>query len=355
MRGVSIVVAGAGALGSAIACRLARAGGRVLVADSAPAGANASGVAAGMLAPAFETLFDAGSGPQFDLLREARDRWPAIARDLGLAIDRSGAVAAGSPEDVDAWEQSLARIGADARRLSAAEVARLSPALRPGLAGLRSMDEWRLSSLQTLDAMRRAATAAGARFRGAEIRDFRPGRLEITAAGRASADWLVVATGAGRALQALAPELAAIAPIKGHILRAETRLPAGPTLRSREAYLCPTGAELILGATMEPGVEGAAIDAGAVARLEASGARLCPSLAGVNWRPAVGVRASTPDGLPLAGASATPRVILAVGARRNGWLLAPLVAEIVADLIAGRAGTSHAARAFDPARVTAPG
>ncbi|HXQ45452.1 MAG TPA: FAD-dependent oxidoreductase, partial [Caulobacteraceae bacterium] len=49
-----VVVAGAGALGASIALVLARAGARVALADPAPQGANASGVAAGMLAPAFE-------------------------------------------------------------------------------------------------------------------------------------------------------------------------------------------------------------------------------------------------------------------------------------------------------------
>jgi glycine oxidase len=45
------------------------------------------------------------------------------------------------------------------------------------------------------------------------------------------------------------------------------------------------------------------------------------------------VRVTTPDGLPLVGWSRSPGVILAVGARRNGWLLAPLVANMVAAYV----------------------
>ena len=55
---VQIVVAGAGAVGGTLAYVLARAGHSVTVIDPAASGANASGVAAGMLAPAFEALLD---------------------------------------------------------------------------------------------------------------------------------------------------------------------------------------------------------------------------------------------------------------------------------------------------------
>jgi glycine oxidase len=41
--------------------------------------------------------------------------------------------------------------------------------------------------------------------------------------------------------------------------------------------------------------------------------------------------------------------VLAVGARRNGWLLAPLVARTVAAYVAGEDPGPHAAR-LDPRR-----
>ena len=51
----------------------------------------------------------------------------------------------------------------------------------------------------------------------------------------------------------------------------------------------------------------------------------------------------------MVGFSQTPGVIVAVGARRNGWLLAPLVAQIVAACVMGRDSGPYAAR-LDPAR-----
>ncbi|MDB5495525.1 MAG: D-amino acid oxidase family protein, partial [Phenylobacterium sp.] len=64
---------------------------------------------------------------------------------------------------------------------------------------------------------------------------------------------------------------------------------------------------------------------------------------------AAGVRAATPDGLPMAGFSEAPRVILATGARRNGWLLAPLIAQVVAACVTGAEAGPYAHR-FDPGR-----
>jgi glycine/D-amino acid oxidase-like deaminating enzyme len=50
----------------------------------------------------------------------------------------------------------------------------------------------------------------------------------------------------------------------------------------------------------------------------------------------VGLRPATGDGLPLLGASShSDRIVYATGHYRNGVLLAPLTAHIIADLIVG--------------------
>ena len=95
-KGAKITVAGAGALGLTTALALADAGAQVTVFDPAPAADNASGVAAGMLAPAFEAVLDAAATPHFDLLLAARDLWPALEARIGIVVDRAGALATGS-------------------------------------------------------------------------------------------------------------------------------------------------------------------------------------------------------------------------------------------------------------------
>ena len=87
--------------------------------------------------------------------------------------------------------------------------------------------------------------------------------------------------------------------------------------------------------------------------LKAAGARLFPHLAGASFEAETGVRGATPDGLPMIGRGRHQDVLLAVGARRNGWLLAPLVARlIVACVTEGEAGPF--ADAMSPARFDAP-
>ena len=302
-----MAVAGAGAIGSAVALRLARAGSPVTVFDPRPLGDNASGVAAGMLAPVAEAVFDPASSAHLDLLRRARDLWPAFAAPLGISIQRGGLRVEGEP----AW------LSAVAARFEA-----LGLPMPPAGDVLTSDEDWRIEARPALAALRTAAEALGVRF---ETRAF-------TTADLPSYRAVVLATGAGDDsgdLGGLAPELSALTPIKGQILRADRGLVDGPVLRGEGVYICP-GPRPAIGATMELGRADLAIDPVVTESLRQAALRLRPDLAQARMTAEVGVRASTPDGLPLVGPSATPGVMLAVGARRNGWLLAPLVADLVA-------------------------
>jgi glycine oxidase len=313
-----VTVAGAGALGLCIALELARKGFAVVVRDPAPFGDNASGVAAGMLAPAFETALDPASAECFGLLLAARDLWPALADSIELGLDRSGAAYYGE------------HIGAVAARMRALGVA-------SGVYGDRvyTREDWRLSPTNAMAALRMAAGKAGVRFEAKEVASPPDDGLLIVATGVDSND--------------LAPELTLLTPVKGHILRYQGGPDIGPVIRGDGVYICPDPAGAIVGATMEHGVADRAVDAGRVAGLRAMAEALLPDLADLKAAASTGVRAATPDGLPMVGWSRAPGVLLAVGARRNGWLLAPLVARTVAAYVAGEDPGPHAAR-LDPRR-----
>lgn len=110
-KGPKITVAGAGALGLTTALALADAGARVTVFDAAQPGDNASGVAAGMLAPAFEAVLDPSATPHFSLLMAARNLWPALEARIGLTVDRAGAVAVGDDDFLAGIDGALRGLG----------------------------------------------------------------------------------------------------------------------------------------------------------------------------------------------------------------------------------------------------
>lgn len=331
-----VTIAGAGVFGLACAIRLAEAGCTVTVCDPG-GGPSASAVAAGMIAPVFEAALDVGARPHLDLLMTGRDLWPGLAGRTGVALDRSGALAVGR----DAWlaevATALGGLGLWATEIPAATAQALAPGLsaRAGRA-LMTREDWRVDPQVALPTLRVAAEALGVVFRTQAV------------TGQGDADILVVATGAAGELAAVAPELAALIPIKGHIVRFQ--VPAeGVTIRGEGAYAAPGAGALAVGATMEPGRSDQLVDFAVAAPLLAAGVKLFPRLRDARFEIAAGVRAATPDGLPMAGWSATPGVILATGARRNGWLLAPLVGQIVAACVTGRDPGPYAAR-MNPAR-----
>ena len=296
--------------------------------DPAPPGENASGVAAGMLAPVSEALFDPVSRDHLALMRRARDLWPDFAETLGITLSRAGVRIEGS----DAWRAEVA--------------GRLE---RLGLApGDIIKEDWRLEARPALATLRGAAAGAGAVFDNGAVAAFQPGALTL-ADGRVEAfDILVLATGPGARDGRIAPETSALAPIKGQILRAPTLDADAAVVRGEGVYLAP-GAALSVGATMEVGRDDLVPDASATEGLRRAAQALRPALDLDRAMVEVGVRATTPDGLPLVGWSRAPGVMLAVGARRNGWLFAPLVADMVAAYLTNDNPGPDAA-AFDPRR-----
>ena len=100
---------------------------------------------------------------------------------------------------------------------------------------------------------------------------------------------------------------------------------------------------------MEPGVGDPAVNPAKGALLREAGCGLFPDLALAPATLLAGIRAATPDGLPMVGLSAQPGVLVAAGARRNGWLLAPLAAQVILACVTGRDPGPYAAR-LDPQR-----
>lgn len=333
-----IVIAGAGAVGSVVALTLARAGMAVTLADPAPRGDNASGIAAGMLAPALEAALDPRAHGHFELFRRARDAWPGLLAGLGAEVERCGALLFPTDDaEGEAVRARMAAIGATAHEVDAARAESLAPGLRAPGPAVHSSDDWRLDPGPVLAALHRAVTALGGHVLAETVTGFQHGRTQFSSRAAIEADALVLAT-AGRpvGLPTGLPELFALEPIKGQILRLPGAAPrSGPIVRRGGAYVVPSSSGPVVGATMEVGVSDTRVDPAIVRKLQVEAARLFPGLADAAPSPAAGVRYGTPDGLPLVGVSSRPDVLLALGARRNGWLLAPLMAQAVLDALTG--------------------
>lgn len=148
-----------------------------------------------------------------------------------------------------------------------------------------------------------------------------------------------------------------VTPRKGQMLR--VRLPGDAplteVLRSAHIYVVPRtqgpqAGTALIGATLEDAGYDTTTSPQALARLRCSAAELLPGLDNPARFPAVeawaGLRPATPDELPILGAlnaapgqltSSSRTCFAATGHFRNGILLAPATAVILADLIAGAA------------------
>jgi glycine oxidase len=351
LKGARWIVAGAGVLGASIAWKMAQAGADVVLCDPAAAGDNASGVAAGMLAPAMEAALDPETGLDFAQLAAARDLWSAFGQDAGISLDRSGAMLVGP--DAERIATTLQAIGAAHRRLTGEEAAALSAGLTRAHPAVLTQEDWRLDAPSALGRLVACAKEAGGRVALAAVTSFDGRRATLSTGETLLAEGLVAATGWGAATAwgaALAPELASLGPIKGQILRSTAGPTHGPVVRGAGVYVAPGPQGAIIGATMQTGIADRRIEPDVVRGLLRKASELYPALAQAAFSPSAAVRAATPDGLPLVGPSRKPGVLLAAGARRNGWLLAPLIAGEIVRLAAGKGAQTAA---FDPARFVA--
>jgi D-amino-acid dehydrogenase len=233
------------------------------------------------------------------------------------------------------------------RRLDAAGVHALEPALRwPVVGGIYYPDEAHCEPLAAVQALARAAEAAGARFVTAEVLDFETAKGKLlgleTTQGKVRAERFVLATGSwskrlGRALSLRLPVLGG----KGYTLLVD-ELPSPPTiplkLYEHRVALTPRPHGVRIAGTLElvdgdESISQRRVDAVLRAGCAALGLTEAPKVIEV-WR---GLRPCTPDGLPIIGrASAYANLLVATGHQMCGLHTAPGTARLAADLLLGK-------------------
>jgi glycine oxidase len=365
-RSYDAVVVGAGLIGLACAWRAAQRGLSVAVIDRERAGAGASGVAAGMLAPVTEADF----GEQ-ELLRAnlaSREMWPAFAAELeersgmGCGYRDSGALVAAADRD-DAEELRRLHdfqrsLGLKAEWLGRRDCRRLEPGLAPRVAGgIFAPQDGHVDPRATMEALRsELARCGGELLEGAEVAGLEREGDRVTGvrteAATITAAAVVMAAGAWSG--ELAAEAPPIRPVKGQIVELRVRGAAHPPdriLRTPRCYLfARAGGRVALGATTEERGFDTTVTVEGVYRLMEAAWEVFPEVAELELIGArAGLRPATPDNRPLVGRGDEEGLVWATGHYRHGVLLAPLTATAVADILSGAAPPEET-ESFSPRR-----
>lgn len=365
----SVAIVGAGIVGLACALELADRGVRVTLFEKQWPPRGASWAAAGMLAPAFEAIGVAESHPDLFKLCDASARlWPEWARSLEA---RSGKPSGYHPGP----SLAVATDGDGARKLAAVQAAlaqhdqaptdclsslhEIEPSVAHNTtAALLLPSDGQVDNRLTLEAL--VACANSHERIDIRIENFvLSSEYQLLGSTGYDATLLTAGwqTGAIRIDQDgelldicdLDPDLNDIEPIGGQMLSVAP-IEDGPrlTLRAGHLYIVPKTDRIIIGATSEPGRILTEAEPNQIADLLAQAIRICPGLEHApvldSW---AGVRPGRKDHAPLLGQTRLDGVFVASGHFRNGILLAPITAQIMADLIlTGR--SSALARAFAP-------
>ncbi|HWK18658.1 MAG TPA: glycine oxidase ThiO [Solirubrobacteraceae bacterium] len=371
---VDVAVIGGGVIGLGVAWRAAQRGMRVVLLERDRAGSGTSRVAAGMLAPITEA--DPREQPLLALGQASAAAYPRFVEELSEASGMNPGylpcgtlMVARDADESEALERELAMregLGLPVQRLRASEARRLEPALAPSLRLALEIPGDHVIEPDRLI----AALAAGLVRAGGELRDRtvvadvlvearRVTGVRLRDGSELRAEHVVIAAGiwSGQIGGLPADARVPLRPVKGQVLRLHD--PAGPGLLTRiirmpPGYIAPRGdGRYALGATMEERGFDTTVTAGAVFELLRDALELVPGASElVIDELCAGLRPGTPDNLPAIGTGALAGLHWAVGHHRNGILLTPVTAELLAAELAGESAPALAA-AFDPGRFAA--
>lgn len=346
-----VLIIGGGIIGLSLARELHKKGARkITILERGEIGKEASFAAAGMLAPHAETekLDDF-----YYFCDESNKLYPSFAEELldetgvDIELDREGTLyLAFNENDVSEirrrfeWQKSA---GLEVEHLSAQETRQLEPFVSPDvLESLFFPNDWQVENRQVLHALEKYCEFNEIKI----IQNCRATELLIenrkaigvqTPLNDFFADTIISATGAWSALIRNYISPFEVKPIRGQMISFHTakRL-FSKVIYSPRGYLVPRAdGRVLVGATVEDvGFEKEITDSG-IDFLRENAFEIAPSLINLEihekW---CGLRPFAADGLPILGSF--PQVenfFTATAHYRNGILLAPLTAKVLAEKI----------------------
>ena len=334
-----ILIIGGGIVGLAIAIELKRKGATVTVISKDFSQA-ASHAAAGMLAPRAEKL---AHPAMLDLCLRSRWLYPEWTQKLEeLTGVETGYLPCGILAPVYEKPQSLT---ADDRPqwLDRQTVKLYQPGLSDRVAGAWWYPEdGQVDNRCLMRSLLQAARTLGIEIKeGVSVRAIaqKEGRVRgvLTDIGQLEAEQYVLAAGSWS--NGIFP--LPVRPVKGQMLalrmpkQQHQPYPLQRILYGENIYLVPRqDGKLIVGATVEEADWTPFNTPKGIQSLLAKTTELCPAAA--DWQIEElwwGFRPGTPDELPILGRSSCENLFLATGHYRNGILLAPITATLIADLM----------------------
>jgi thiazole synthase len=220
---------------------------------------------------------------------------------------------------------------------------RQTATLEPGLsdrtvAGLLVPEHGYVGPVPLIEALTRAIAGRGVSIISSRALRIGDGEEAVltTDAGEIRSDALILAAGSWSS-QILGTPREVVKPIRGQLVSLSMeRRPASRVVWGPDCYLVPwKDGTVLVGATVEDvGYDESTTMAGVRGLMNAA-VDLMPALEHARFREArAGLRPKTEDELPVIGRSSTmPHVFYATGHYRNGVLLAPLTASLIADLV----------------------
>jgi glycine oxidase ThiO len=337
-----IIVIGGGIIGLATAVELCLLGAKVtiLCRDFKAAAGHA---AAGMLAPQAEQI---SPGSMLDLCVASRQLYPEwIDKIEAISGISTGywqcGILAPQYAEIDLATSQSREFSPD--WLDTRSIHQHQPGLSPSVVGgYWYPADGQVDNRSLLHSLWVASQSLGIKFEdGVEVKAIyrHQGRVTHldTTHGEMSAQHYLLATGAWS--QALLP--IPVVPKKGQMLSVlvpstqRDNLPLQQVLFGQEIYIVPRrDGRIIVGATSEQVGFTPQNTVGGVNQLLTNAVRLFPLLQDFplqeTWW---GFRPATPDELPILGQSSNANLTLATGHYRNGILLAPITAKLIAKLV----------------------
>ena len=350
MKTWDVIVIGGGIIGLSLSIELRKKGASVLVVERGAPGREASHAAGGMLV---DCPFETPSALQALATASAR-MYPEFAYEMevesGMKVDLrdQGTILFPSPEDASHPALQEAVLPAPLAEFEPALAATDRPAF---YLQERSVDPRALTAAALQAAKHRGVdVSSGEEVTAVNISD---GRVNGVITSKTSFQASKVVNCAGAWSGQIAPHAFPTRPVKGQMLylASPTRDLLKHVIRAPEIYLIPrSNGRILVGTTVEEAGFDKRTDIATIQRLHHAAITIVPELRNAkileDW---AGLRPGTPDALPILGATARPGYYVATGHFRDGILLAPITALVMAEVITG-IGCPFDLTPFSPAR-----